>query len=643
MFRSIATVSLGGTLVDKLTAISAAGFDGVEIFENDLFYFEGTPADVKRIAEDRGLRIMLFQPFRDFEAGPRDKLQRNLDRAERKFDLMAELETDLMLVCSSIAPDSTDDDELAAADLRLLGERAARRGLRIGYEALGWGRHVSTYGHALKIVEKADHPAVGLVLDSFHTLCIRDDDAPIAKIPSERIFFVQIADAPMIQLDPLSWSRHFRLFPGQGGMPVTRFVRNVLASGYVGPISLEIFNDEFRAAPPRPIAIDAMRSLVLLEEELVAGVGAETAGSGSGGAKAAARPAQIVAGTLAPPAPPVCSGVEFVEFAVDDATRPRLAALFDAMGFRRAGNHKSKDVSLHSQGDVHLILNAEKESSARSFVEQHGPSVCALAFRVDDAQRAAERALRYKAQIFRGRVGPNELMIPAIRGLEGSLIYLVDRFGKGGSIYDVDFVPEPGAAASAACGLVRIDHVAQVMPRSQFDGAMLFYRSVFGFDAEPGFELIDPYGLIQSRVVESRERTIRLPLNASQAPNTTSARFVADYRGAGVHHIAIATDDLFATIGRMRDNKVPLLDIPGSYYDNLAAVHDLPAERVAQMRRLSILYDRGATGEFFHAYTRAFDHRFFFEFVERRSYDGFGAVNASVRMAAQAMQEKSGR
>src|SRR5690349_17402247 len=629
MFRSIATVSLGGTLVDKLTAIAAAGFDGVEIFENDLFYFDGTPAAVRRIAEDRGLRIMLFQPFRDFEAGPREKLQRNLDRAERKFDLMAELETDLMLVCSSIAPDAVDDDALAAADLHALGERAARRGLRIGYEALGWGRHVSTYGHALKIVEQANHPAVGLVLDSFHTLCIRDDDAPIAKIPSERIFFVQIADAPMIQLDPLSWSRHFRLFPGQGGMPVTRFVRNVIASGYAGPVSLEIFNDEFRAAPPRPIAIDAMRSLVLLEEELLAGPDD--------------KPAGIIAGTLAPPAPPTCSGVEFVEFAVDDATRERLAALFEAMGFVRAGQHKSKDVSLYAQGDVHLIINSEKESFARSFAEQHGPSVCALAFRVDDAQRAVERALRYRAQIFRGKVGPNELVIPAIRGLEGSLVYLVDRFGEAGTIYDIDFNPGDAVGSAAGCGLTRIDHVAQVMPRSQFDGALLFYRSVFGFDAEAAFEMIDPYGLIQSRVVESRERSIRMPLNASQAPNTTTARFVADYRGAGVHHVAIATDDLFATVARMRASKVPLLDIPGSYYDNLAAVHDLPADRVAEMRRLSILYDRGPGGEFFHAYTRAFDHRFFFEFVERRNYDGFGAANASVRLAAQALQEKPPR
>jgi len=155
--------------------------------------------------------------------------------------------------------------------------------------------------------------------------------------------------------------------------------------------------------------------------------------------------------------------------------------------------------------------------------------------------------------------------------------------------------------------------------------------------------MIDPYGLIQSRVVESRERSIRVPLNASQAPNTATARFVADYRGAGVHHIAIATDDLFATIARMRENKVPLLDIPGSYYDNLAAVHDLPADRLAEMRRLSILYDRGPGGEFFHAYTRTFDHRFFFEFVERRNYDGFGAANASVRLAAQALQKESVR
>src|SRR5205823_3540377 len=204
--------------------------------------------------------------------------------------------------------------------------------------------------------------------------------------------------------------------------PVTRFTRHLLASGYNGPISLEIFNDEFRAAPPRPTAVDAMRSLLLLEEELA-------------GATAAPR-------GLASPPPPVCHGFEFIEFAVDTETRPQLTEMFDAMGFAHVGTHRSKDVTLHRQGDVNLILNTEKDAFAHSFFLLHGPSVCALAFRVDDPRRTIERALRYKAQTFRGKVGPNELVIPAIRGLEGSLIYLVDR-GANGTIYDVDFVAAP--------------------------------------------------------------------------------------------------------------------------------------------------------------------------------------------------------
>lgn len=626
MLRSIATVSLGGTLVEKLQAIAAAGFDGVEMFENDLLYFDGSAAEVKTICADLGLRILLFQPFRDFEAAPRARMAKNFDRAELKFDVMDQLGADLMLLCSNIAPDTIDDDAVAAEDLRALGERAARRGFRIGYEALAWGRHVNKFGHAWKVVQAADHPAVGLVVDSFHTFAAEDDDAPIAKIPGDRIFFAQLADAPLMRLDPLSWSRHFRLFPGQGAFPVRRFTQNLLASGYNGPISLEIFNDEFRAAPPRPTAIDGIRSLILLEEELTA---------------SAQAPSPAPRAIMAAPPPPVCHGFEFIEFAVDAETRPRLMQMFDAMGFAHVGTHRSKDVTLHRQGEANFILNAEKDAFAHSFFLLHGPSVCALAFKIDDAPRAAERALRYKAQTFRGKVGPNELVIPAIRGLEGSLIYLVDRSSADGTIYDVDFVADSEGGAASSCGLTRIDHVSQVMPRGKLDGTLLFYRSVLGFDAEPAHELVDPYGLIQSRVLESRDRTVRLPLNATASPRTASARFLANYGGGGVHHIAIAADDIFATMAQLRARKVPLLDIPETYYDGLSAMHDLPPERVEAMRELSILYDRSETGEFFHAYTRAFDGRFFFEIVQRRGYDGFGAVNASVRLAAQALSERA--
>src|SRR5215831_13926844 len=188
MLRSIATVSLGGTLMEKLNAIAAAGFDGIEIFENDLLYFDGSPADVRRIVADLGLRVLLFQPFRDFEAAPRARMPKNFDRAEAKFDVMEQLGADLMLVCSNTAPDAIDDDAVAAEDLRALGERAARRGFRVGYEALAWGRRVNRFGHAWKIVQAADHAAVGLVVDTFHTFALEDDDAPIAQIPGDRIF-----------------------------------------------------------------------------------------------------------------------------------------------------------------------------------------------------------------------------------------------------------------------------------------------------------------------------------------------------------------------------------------------------------------------------------------------------------------------
>jgi len=180
-----------------------------------------------------------------------------------------------------------------------------------------------------------------------------------------------------------------------------------------------------------------------------------------------------------------------------------------------------------------------------------------------------------------------------------------------------------------------------VMPRGKLDGMMLFYKSVFGFEAEPTHELVDPYGLIQSRVLESRDRTVRLPLNATASPRTASARFLASYGGGGVHHIALATGDIFATMAEMRARNVPLLDIPQTYYDGLSAMHDLAPEQIEAMRELSILYDRSGAGEFFHAYTRAFDGRFFFEIVDRRGYDGFGAVNASVRLAAQALSERA--
>jgi len=180
--RSIATVCVSGTLDDKLAAAASAGFDGIELFENDLVVAPWSPGEVRARCADLGLSIDLYQPFRDFEAVEPRLLTANLARAERKFDVLAELGADTVLVCSSVAPAAIDDDELAAEQLALLADRARARGIRIAYEALAWGRHVSTWDHSWRIVRRADHPALGLCLDSFHVLSREVGTDGIAEI-----------------------------------------------------------------------------------------------------------------------------------------------------------------------------------------------------------------------------------------------------------------------------------------------------------------------------------------------------------------------------------------------------------------------------------------------------------------------------
>jgi 4-hydroxyphenylpyruvate dioxygenase len=608
--KCIATVSLSGALPEKLEAAAAVGFDGVEVFENDLLTFDGTPADVQGIAEGLGLALAIFQPFRDFEAMPAAQRARNLDRAERKFDVMHALGTDLVLVCSNVAEGALNDDARAAADLFEMAERAARRGLRVGYEALAWGRHVNDWAHAWKIVREADHPALGLIVDSFHTLAHGDDVAPLATVPPEKLFFVQLADAPRLTLDPLSWSRHFRLFPGQGGLDVTGFLRAVLASGYRGPLSLEVFNDDFRAAPARLIARDGLRSLLLAEAD-------------AGGAQL--------------PAVPTLDGFEFVEFAVDDASGRELATFLGALGFREAGVHRSKSVRLYAQGHANVVLNAEPDSAAAEHFHLHGPSVCAMALRVDDAERALARARALLCAEWRERIGPDERAIPAVRAPDGTLVYLVEPDSSGRSIWQDDF--ELAAAAGAQPGdVVGIDHVAQALPAGRMDSFVLFYRALFGLLPEPLLELPDPYGLVRSRAMSSPDGSVRLPLNISESRETATGRFVSAYAGAGVHHVAFAVRDLARAVEAARTGGTRMLPIPPNYYDDLGARFGLDDHALAGLQTLDLLYDRDAGGEFRHAYTEPLADRCFFELVERRGYRGFGAANAAVRLAAQAQR-----
>ncbi|MDT3424196.1 4-hydroxyphenylpyruvate dioxygenase [Pseudomonas protegens] len=624
MQRSIATVSLSGTLPEKLEAIAAAGFDGVEIFENDLLYYDGSPREIKQMCADLGIAITLFQPFRDFEGCRRDRLPRNLERAERKFDLMQELGTDLVLVCSNASADSLGDRQILIDDLHLLAERAGARGLRIGYEALAWGRHVNTYQQVWDIVRSADHPSLGVLLDSFHTLSLKGDPAAIAEIPGDKIFFVQMADAPILAMDVLEWSRHFRCFPGQGEFDLPGFLAPIIKSGYTGPLSLEIFNDGFRAAPPRANAADGLRSLLYLEEKTRESLLQE------------GQPVANIDTLFAPPAVQAYGGTEFLEFAVDEALGAKLGGWLERLGFARAGQHRSKSVSLMRQGDINLILNSEPYSFAHSFFEAHGPSVCATAIRVKDSAKALERAVAYKGQPYRGLVGPNELELAAVREPDGSLIYLVDQQQGGQHLYDTDFNMHSGVVAKG--GLKRIDHMAMALPADSLDSWVLFYKSLLDFEADDEVVLPDPYGLVKSRALRSRCSSIRLPLNISENRNTAISHALSSYRGSGVHHIAFDCDDIFAEVSRAKEAGVPLLDIPLNYYDDLAARFDFDDEFLSELAYYNVLYDRDAQGgELFHVYTEPFEGRFFFEIIQRKNgYAGYGAANVAVRLAAMA-------
>lgn len=624
MKTSIATVSISGDLPEKLEAIAAAGFDGVEIFENDFLAYDQSPREVAKRVADLGLTITLFQPFRDFEGLPEPQRGQAFERAERKFDLMGELGTDLILICSNVSPLALGGIDRAAADLRALGERAAKRGLRVGYEALAWGRHVNDHRDAWEIVRRADHANVGLILDSFHTLSRGIDPDSIRAIPGDKIFIVQLADAPRIDMDLLYWSRHFRNMPGEGDLPVTDFMRAVAATGYNGPVSLEIFNDQFRSGSPRAIAADGHRSLVYLMDQV-----------------RQAEPGIALDVPVLPPRVAV-QGVAFVEFAADEDEASALSGHLRQLGFRLTGRHRRKAVERFSTGDINIIVNTEREGMAHAAYLTHGTSAYALGLLVEDAAATVARAQAMGAPLFSQRVGPDQLSIPAIRGIGGGVIYFLDEKSPLGRVWDIEFETVEDPLAGMDAGLKSIDHVAQTMNYEEMLTWILFYRSIFVAEKSPMVDVVDPAGLIRSQVIENEEGSLRLTLNGAESHRTLAGRFIAETFGSSIQHLAFASNDILATAAALAANGMQTLEISPNYYQDLQARLALPQKTVDALKRANVLYDRDANGEFFQLYSTNIGEGFFFEVVQRSAgYRGYGAVNAPFRIAAQKRERPS--
>ncbi|AMM34596.1 4-hydroxyphenylpyruvate dioxygenase [Sinomonas atrocyanea] len=659
MRTGIATVCLSGTLEEKLRAAAKAGFGGIEIFETDLVTSPLSPEHVRALAADLGLGLDLYQPFRDFDSVPEELYRANLRRAEAKFRLMGRLGMDTVLVCSNVGTASIDDDALRAEQLHGLAELAARHGVKVAYEALAWGTYVNDYEHAARIVADADHPNLGTCLDTFHILSRGWDTEPIEKIPGEKIFFVQVADAPKLSMDVLSWSRHYRVFPGEGQFDLPKFLGHVARAGYNGPVSLEVFNDTFRQADVERTAVDAMRSLIWLEERTARHLAAEAAGTGSGAPSPAelARASRAYAmplTTLPQVAPP--TGINFAEvISADGAPRTaELERLLAQLGFASRGEHRTKPVSLWTLGDARIVLNRQQARGLE-------PAISALGFDVEDGVAAAARAVQLRAVPVPRPSQANEEILQAVNAPDGTEVFLcedtrwVAEFGEDqadGPAADEgtdDGERSPSSAGtgsagqtsagqtSGGAGTARIDHINLAQPWQHFDEAVLFYSSVLALTPEASQDVSSPSGLVRSQVMQTADRpggrAVRLALNL--APWIQSDSVKGARTDTFQEHVAIEVDDLVAHARACRGRGLPFLPIPENYYEDLDARYDLEPAFLATLRELDLLYDRDARGAFLHFYTASVGS-VFFEVVQRLGgYDGFGAPNAPVRHAVQ--------
>ncbi|MBL8835557.1 MAG: 4-hydroxyphenylpyruvate dioxygenase [Alphaproteobacteria bacterium] len=322
-------------------------------------------------------------------------------------------------------------------------------------------------------------------------------------------------------------------------------------------------------------------------------------------------------------------GFEFIEYTAPDTKA--LGALFETMGFSAVARHRSKNVTLYRQGDVNFIVNAEPDSFAQAFARVHGPSACAMAFRVRDAAAAYERALALGAKPFRSVVGPMELNIPAIKGIGGSLIYLVDRYGPAGSIYDIDFRPLPGAdARPKGVGLNAVDHLTHNVHRGRMAEWSRFYETIFNFREIRYFDIEGKLTGLKSKAMTSPCGKIRIPINESSDAKSQIEEFLDAYNGEGIQHIAITTDDIYATVEKLKARKVKFLDTPDTYYELVGKRLPGHGENLAKLRKNRILIDGAPTkngGLLLQIFTETVIGPIFFEIIQRKGDEGFGEGN----------------
>jgi 4-hydroxyphenylpyruvate dioxygenase len=322
-------------------------------------------------------------------------------------------------------------------------------------------------------------------------------------------------------------------------------------------------------------------------------------------------------------------GFEFVEYTAPDVKQ--LSAFFEQMGFRAVGKHRSKNVTLYRQGETNFIVNAEPDSHGARFAREHGPSACAMAFRVRDAAFAYRTLIERGARPFQNQVGPMELNIPAIEGIGGSVIYLVDRYGDR-SIYDVDFVPTDPISGFAheGSGLTAIDHVTHNVFRGNMDKWAGFYEKLFNFREIRYFDIEGKLTGLKSRAMTSPDGNIRIPVNESSDDKSQIHEYLEEYKGEGIQHIALGTDKIYDAVEMLRAQGVKFQDTPDTYYERLDNRIKGHGEDVPRLKRDRILMDGAVdddTGLLLQIFTQNAIGPIFFEIIQRKGNQGFGEGN----------------
>ncbi|MFO7306039.1 MAG: 4-hydroxyphenylpyruvate dioxygenase [Gammaproteobacteria bacterium] len=320
-------------------------------------------------------------------------------------------------------------------------------------------------------------------------------------------------------------------------------------------------------------------------------------------------------------------GFEFVEYTAPDPEL--LRALFEQLGFPVVARHRSKNVTLHRQGDINFIVNAEPGSFGQRFAQAHGPSACAIAFRVRDAAYAYRRCIELGARPVEIPVGPMELNIPAIEGIGGSLIYLVDRYGER-TIYDVDFVPVEPTGPVRTAGLKYIDHLTHNVARGNMEKWAGFYEKLFGFREIRYFDIEGRKTGLLSRAMTSPCGRIRIPINESQDDKSQIEEYLREYRGEGIQHIALGTDDIFYTVDALREHGVQFQETPDTYYEGIDARVPGHGEPIEELRKRRILIDGNpekGEGVLLQIFTKNVIGPIFFEIIQRKGNEGFGEGN----------------